>query len=236
MTREALPINYFSEKDIQDIVSRVIAQTAFGTRPAESEVSSKGMEIPVEISARHVHLTQEAVEVLFGKGHQLTPKRDLSQPGQFLSEERVKLVTAQGQIANVGILGPVRKAIQVELSLTDARTLGIKAPVCLSGDLAGAADVLIIGPEGAVTANGSAIAAKAHVHMSPADAAHYGVQDGDCVDIRLGQERTVTLNDVIVRVGSEHALAVHIDFDEANAAQVSGSGIVGYLQKTGREL
>jgi len=224
-------MNYFSEKDIQDIVSRVIAQSGLCPEKTVSANGKNGMEIPVEISARHVHLTQEAVEILFGKGHQLTHKRDLSQPGQFLSEERVKLVTARGQIANVGILGPVRKNIQVELSLTDARTLGVEAPICLSGDLAGAADVLIVGPNGVVTAYESAIVAKAHVHMAPSDAEHYGVKDGDRVGICLGKERPVTLNDVIVRVGKEHALAVHIDYDEANAAHVSGSKIIGYLQK-----
>ncbi len=221
----------FSEEDIREIVSRVVAQTGSAAGAAEGGACFGGMEIPVEISARHVHLTQEAVEILFGRGHRLTRKRDLSQPGQFLSEERVKLATVQGEIANVGILGPVRDAIQVELSLTDARTLGVRAPICLSGDLAGAADVVIIGPKGVVTARGSAIVAKAHVHMSPADAACYGVQDGERVGIRLGEERPVTLEDVIVRVGKEHVLAVHIDFDEANAARVSGSGIVGRLQK-----
>lgn len=221
-------MNYLSEKDIREIVAEVIAQS--GLQKGAS-CRTKGREIPVEISARHVHLTQEAVDVLFGKGYQLTRKRDLSQPGQFLSEERVKLVTARGQIANVGILGPVRKEIQVELSLTDARILGVQAPICLSGDLEGAADVVIVGPQGVVTAKESVIVAKAHVHMTPADAECYGVSDDEHVSIRLEGERSVTLNDVIVRVRSDYALAVHIDFDEANAAQVSGRNILGFLQK-----
>lgn len=219
-------MNYICEQDIQDIVTRVAAQYL---RSAKAE-GEKGQAVPVEISGRHVHLTQEAVEVLFGPGHQLTWKRDLSQPGQFLSQERVKLVTARGQLANVGILGPVRSQVQVELSLTDARVLGVEAPICLSGDLAGASDVLIVGPRGVLSAQESVIVAKAHVHMLPDDARRYGVQDGEHVSIRLGEERSVTLNDVIVRVSPNSALAVHIDFDEANAAQVSGE-ITGYLIK-----
>lgn len=224
-------MNYFSEQEIRDIVSQVVARSGLCAGHATGERPPQGQEIPVEISARHVHLTQEAMDVLFGKGSALTRKRDLSQPGQFLAEERVKLVTARGQIANVGILGPLRKEIQVELSLTDARILGAEAPICMSGDLAGAADVLIVGPKGVVTAKESAIIAKAHVHMTPADARNYSVADGEHVSIRLGTERAITLNDVIVRVRDDYALAVHIDFDEANAAQVSGGKIVGLLQK-----
>ena len=221
-------MNYFSEQDIRDIVADVLAQSGIGRQRAARK--TEGLEVPVEISAKHVHLTKEAVETLFGAGHNLTPKRDLSQPGQFLSEERVKLVTTKGELSNVAILGPVRPAIQVELSLTDARNLGIKAPICLSGDLEGAADVVIVGPEGVVTAREAAIISKAHVHMTPADARHYGVRDGESVDIRLTTERPVTLNDVLVRVRDDSALAVHIDFDEANAAQLAGA-TVGLLLK-----
>lgn len=221
-------MNYFCEKDIRDIVTNVLAQAGLGGGAEEKT----GAEVPVEISAKHVHLTKEAVEVLFGKGHELTPKRDLSQLGQFLSEERVKLVTANGEISNVAILGPVRPSIQVELSLTDARSLGVKAPVRLSGDLEGAGEVVIIGPKGVVTATGSAIVSKAHVHMTPEDAQHYGVKDGESVGIRLNTERPVTLNDVLVRVSKTAGLAVHIDFDEANAAQLAGAG-TGLLLKKG---
>ena len=220
-------MNYFSEQEIRDIVSQVGSRAGLTSGCREPE----GREIPVEVSARHVHLTREALDVLFGVGYQLTEKRKLSQPGQYLSQERVKLVTARGQIANVGILGPLRKDIQVELSLTDARTLGVEAPICLSGELEGAADVVIVGPKGVVTAKGSVIIAKAHVHMTPADAENYGVTDGERVSISLGTERAITLNDVVVRVEKNYALAVHIDFDEANAAQVGGGNIVGRLRK-----
>lgn len=220
-------MNYYSRTDIQDIVRSVLEAQSAPVRP-----DSPGKLIPVEISARHVHLTQEAVDTLFGKGYQLTPKRPLSQPGQYLCEERVKLVTARGQIDNVAILGPVRPEIQVELSLTDARTLGVEAPIRLSGDLRGAADVLLVTHLGVVTAQKSVIAAKAHVHMTPKDAKDYGVTDGERVEIRMGTERPVTLGDVIVRVSEQYALAVHIDFDEANAAQVRGSNITGHLRKS----
>ena len=195
--------------------------------------STKGMEIPVEISARHVHLSKADKDALFGTGYTLTRKRDLSQPGQYLCEERVKLVTQSGEIANVAVLGPERKETQVELSLTDARVLGLKPPIRLSGDLRGAADVIIVGPKGVITAKGSVIVAKAHVHMTPDDAKKYGVEHGQSVSIRMGTERSVTLNDVQIRVSKDFALAVHIDYDEANAAQVSGGKIVGQLLKNG---
>lgn len=218
-------MNYYSENDIKQIVADVLSRSGF--------TGGKGMEIPVEISARHVHLSKADKEALFGAGYTLTRKRDLSQPGQYLCEERVKLVTQTGEIANVAVLGPERKETQVELSFTDARALGVKPPIRLSGDLRDAADVMIIGPKGVITAKGSVIVAKAHVHMTPEDARKYGVEHGQSVNIRMGTERSITLNDVQVRVDQNFGLAVHIDYDEANAAQVSGGNIIGYLQKNG---
>ena len=209
-------MNYFSEKDIRDIVAGVISGAGSGA----FDPSRGGQTVPVEISARHVHLTEEALSVLFGAGYQLSQKRDLSQPGQFLAQERVKLVTRKGEIDNVAVLGPARKQVQVELSLTDARSLGISAPVRLSGDLSGAGDVLILGPTGTYEAKGSVIVAKAHVHMTPKDAENYGVSDGQTVRIRLDTARPATLDNVEVRVSRASKLAVHIDFDEANAAAV----------------
>ena len=220
-------MNYYSENDIKQIVADVLSRSGF------TGGSTKGMEIPVEISARHVHLSKADKDALFGTGYTLTRKRDLSQPGQYLCEERVKLVTQSGEIANVAVLGPERKETQVELSLTDARVLGLKPPIRLSGDLRGAADVIIVGPKGVITAKGSVIVAKAHVHMTPDDAKKYGVEHGQSVSIRMGTERSVTLNDVQIRVSKDFALAVHIDYDEANAAQVSGGKIVGQLLKNG---
>ena len=171
------------------------------------------------------------MEKLYGTGCRLTRKRDLSQPGEFLSGERVKIVTARGVIDNVAVLGPVRQRVQVELSLTDARTLGIQIPVNLSGDLTGAGDVLLVGPAGILEAKGSAIAAKAHIHMTPADAGRYGVRNGQSVSVRLQTSRPVTLEDVVVRVKDTFRLAVHIDFDEANAAAAGGE-ITGILAES----
>lgn len=220
-------MNYYSENDIKQIVTDVLSRSGF----AGGNV--KGMEIPVEISARHVHLSKADKDALFGADYTLTRKRDLSQPGQYLCEERVKLVTASGQIEKVAVLGPERKETQVELSLTDARTLGLKAPIRLSGDLRNAADVMIIGPKGVITARGSVIIAKAHIHMTENDAKHYGVEHGQSVSVKMGTERSITLNDVQVRVSKDFQLAVHIDYDEANAAQLSGTQIVGQLLKNG---
>ena len=222
-----------SQQQIAEIVSRVLAQTGGLTAsPSPSAPApSRGQDIPIEISARHVHLDRASLDILYGPGHELTRTRDLSQSGQFLSEERVKLVTAKGQIANVGILGPLRETNQVELSLTDARILGVKPPTRLSGDLDGADDCLIVGPCGVVTAKGAVIVAKAHVHMKAEDAARYGVSDGEHVSIELGTDRKITLNDVIIRVREDYVLAVHIDYDEANAANLTGGHIIGKLIK-----
>lgn len=179
------------------------------------------LDIPVEVSARHVHLTAAAVEALFGPGAHLTPKRPLSQPGQFLSEERVRIVTPKGEIAGVAVLGPERPAVQVELSATDARALGVQAPVRLSGDLRGAADVYLVGPAGMLAAPGSAIVARPHIHILPADAERIHVQDGQTVSVSLKGERPLTLDGVAVRVSSKAGLAMHIDWDEANACMLT---------------
>ena len=224
----------FNEKDIRDMVESVlnnlgaVKSAGQGTVPAAQCGTCCCDPFPVEVSARHVHLTREAVDVLFGAGHQLGKKKMLSQPGEFLSEERVKLVTPKGQIDNVAVLGPERKAVQVELSATDAKSLGLKAPVNLSGDLTGAADVVIIGPNGILKADGTVIIAKAHLHLTPADAQHYGLCDGQIISVRIDSPRPITLNGVVARVRSDMALAMHIDFDEANAGMV-GPNATGTL-------
>lgn len=185
-------------------------------------------DFPVEASARHVHLTVAAVEALFGAGARLTPKRPLSQPGEFLCEQRVCLKTPKGEIAGVAVLGPEREAVQVELSLTDARMLGIKVLVNLSGDLHDGGDVLLKGDRGVFSAPGSVIAARAHLHMTTADAVRFGVKNGQKVGVRVNSQRSVTFEGVLVRVKDSYALAMHLDMDEANACCVD-SGTRGSI-------
>ena len=175
----------------------------------------------VETSARHVHLTKESIETLFGEGHQLTNKKDLSQPGQFACEEKVTVKGPKGSL-KASILGPARPADQVELSLTDARTIGVVAPVRESGDIAGSGDCIIEGPCGSVEVKSGVIAAKRHIHMTPADAEELGVCDKQIVEVKLNTARPLTFGDVVVRVHNNFALAMHIDTDESNAACAFG--------------
>lgn len=179
--------------------------------------TEKKKKILLEASGNHVHLTQAAIEILFGKGEQLKKRRDLSQPGQYLCEQRVKLVTRKGVIDNVAVLGPPRDKIQVELSITDCVKLGIQAPINLSGDLTGASDVLIVGCCGEVKATDSVIVAKNHIHMNPQAAKEYEVVDGQEVDVLVEGERQVIFKDVPIRINESFMPAMHVDFDEANA-------------------
>lgn len=179
-------------------------------------------KVLVETSARHVHVTEEALVTLFGEGHALTVKKYLSQPGQFASEEKVEVVGPKSSIKNVSILGPVRKANQVELSLTDARTIGVKAPVRESGDIAGSAPCKLVGPCGEVELTEGCIAAKRHIHLTPKDAEEFGVSDKQIVSVKLDTARPLIFGDVVVRVSEKFSAAMHIDTDESNAACASG--------------
>ena len=175
-------------------------------------------EFIVETSARHVHVTKETLEVLFGKGATLTKKKDLSQPGQFACEERVTVVGPKKSLPNVSILGPERSANQVELSATDARSIGIVAPIRESGDVEGSGACKLIGPCGEVEISEGVIVAKRHIHLTPADAEELGVKDKDIVWVRVDTpERKAILGDVVVRVSDKFARAMHIDTDESNA-------------------
>ncbi len=175
-------------------------------------------KILVETSARHVHLTAEDIETLFGKGYQLTKKKDLSQPGQFACEERVTVVGPKKELPGVSILGPARPASQVELSLTDARSIGISAPIRESGDVAGSAGCTLVGPCGQVVLAEGVIAAKRHIHLTPESAAEYGVADKQIVKVMTNGARPLVFDDVVVRVSEKFAPAMHIDTDESNAA------------------
>ena len=183
------------------------------------------MNILVETSARHVHVTEADLETLFGKGYQLTVKKELSQPGQYASNERVTVVGTKKELANVSILGPFRSATQVELSMTDARSIGIVAPVRESGDVAGSAGCKLVGQAGEVEIGEGVIIAKRNIHMTTADAAAAGVADKDIVKVVTGGNgRKLVFDDVVIRVSEKFATAMHIDTDESNAAGGPNSG------------
>lgn len=181
-------------------------------------------EFLVEISARHVHVTKETLEVLFGKGYELTVKKELSQPGQFASNERVTVVGPKKELAGVSILGPCRSADQVELSATDARSVGIAAPIRESGDVKGSGACKLVGPAGEVELKEGVIVAKRHIHMTPEDTEKFGVKDAQIVKVAINTaERSLVFGDTVVRVSPKYALAMHVDTDEANAAAIPGS-------------
>lgn len=185
-----------------------------------------GKTILVETSARHVHLSQADLETLFGKGYVLTNKKDLSQPGQFACQEKVTVVGPKGE-TKMSILGPTRTQTQVEVSLTDARSLGIKALIRESGDIEGTAGCKLIGPAGEVEITCGVIAAKRHIHMTPADAKEFGVQDKDVVSVEVkSADRSLIFGDVVCRVSDSYALAMHIDTDESNAAGAPSEGTI----------
>ena len=180
------------------------------------------MEVLVETSARHVHVTQEVLETLFGKGYELTKKKDLSQPGQYACAERVDIVGPKKTLAGVSILGPVRPETQVELSLTDARSIGVAAPIRESGDIAGSGACKMVGPCGEVELSEGVIVAKRHIHMTTADAAAMGLTDKQVVSVKVPSNgRELIFGDVVVRVSDKYALAMHIDTDESNAGAIA---------------
>lgn len=198
-------------------------------------------EILVETSARHVHVNQETLEKLFGEGAQLEIRAMLSQPGQFVSNQRVDLVgykinkatgeKTETRIKGVSILGPVRKDNQVELAATDARALGVKAPIRESGDVKGSAGCKLVGPAGEVEISEGVIIAKRHIHMTPEDAKEFDVKNGDIVKLEVNTpDRSIIFGDVVVRVRDDFALACHIDTDESNAANAGGK-VFGKLIK-----
>lgn len=188
------------------------------------------VSVPVGVSARHIHLTQEDVEKLFGPGYQLTKKKELM-GGQFASNEQCTIVGLKLRaIENVRILGPVRSKSQVEISSTDARVLGVNAPIRQSGDTKGSAPIALVGPKGAIYLDEGCIVAARHIHMSPEDAKNAGLSDGDFVSVQMGNERGAVLDNVKIRVDESFTLEMHIDTDEANACQVK-HGEVAYIVK-----
>lgn len=184
------------------------------------EEKSNGYQVPVGVSARHIHLTQEHVETLFGEGYHLTKKKDLM-GGQYACNETVTVVGLKLRaIENVRVLGPVRKASQLEISATDAMKLGVAAPIRESGNVAGSAPIAVVGPKGVIYLKEGCIIAMRHIHMSPSDAAAAGVHDGDIVSVRADNERGTVFNQVKIRVNDSFTLEMHIDTDEANASKI----------------
>ncbi|MCM0623370.1 phosphate propanoyltransferase [Lysinibacillus capsici] len=203
------------ENLVQKIVEEVLQQVLKN----QSSPPHDG-KIPIGVSARHVHLAQAEVEQLFGENYQLTPKFELSQPGQFAAEETVVIAGPKGSIERVRILGPARSLSQVEVSWTDAMKLGLKPPLRISGDIQGSSPVTLIGPKGSVVLNEGLIIAQAHIHMSPADSARFQVVDGQSVQIKVEGIRPIILSNVVIRVSERYRLEMHIDTDEANAGLI----------------
>lgn len=197
----------------------------------QKEASSNGYLVPVGVSARHIHLTQEHVETLFGAGYHLTKKKELM-GGQYACNEQVTIVGLKLRaIENVRVLGPVRKATQVEISSTDAIKLGIKAPIRESGNIAGSAPIAVVGPRGVIYLEEGCIIAQRHIHMSPEDARAAGVHDGEVVSVQADNERGTIFNHVKIRVQESFTLEMHIDTDEANASKIATGDTVRIIHK-----
>lgn len=208
-----------------ELIARMVMETM-----ENHTTSGEGYMVPVGVSARHIHLTQEHVEALFGPGYQLTKKKELM-GGQFASNETVTIVGLKLRaMENVRILGPVRSASQVEISATDAVKLGVKAPIRESGKIEGSAPIAIVGPKGAIYLNEGCIIAQRHIHMSPADAAAAGVHDGDIVSVKADNERGTIFNQVKIRVHESFTLEMHIDTDEANACKIATGNTVTIIK------
>ena len=213
------------EQQTVEMITKMVLQSL-----NQMEDKSNGFQVPVGVSARHIHLTQEHVEALFGEGYQLTKKKDLM-GGQYACNETVTIVGLKLRaIENVRVLGPVRKASQIEISATDAMKLGIKAPIRESGDIAGSAPIAVVGPKGALYMKEGCIIAMRHIHMSPADAAAAGVHDGDIVSVKADNERGTVFNHVKIRVNDSFTLEMHIDTDEANAARIATGNTVTIIK------
>lgn len=206
------------EQQTVEMITKMVLQT-LGQMEEKSQKSG-GYQVPVGVSARHIHLTQEHVEALFGEGYHLTKKKDLM-GGQYACNETVTVVGLKLRaIENVRVLGPVRKASQLEVSATDAMKLGIAAPIRESGNVAGSAPIAVVGPKGAIYLKEGCIIAMRHIHMSPADAQAAGVHDGDIVSVKADNERGTVFNQVKIRVHDSFTLEMHIDTDEANASKI----------------
>lgn len=209
----------------QEQLAQIVAQAV------RAELQKRSRQVPVGISVRHIHLSRADVDRLFGRNYHLTPKKQLSQPGQYACEECLDVIGPKGELKKVRILGPERKATQIELAQTDCRNIGISAPVRSSGDTAGTPGITLRGPLGEIFVPEGAIIADRHLHMSAAEAAAFGLKDGDRVQIRIGGVKPGILGNVLVRAGSGHSLDLHIDTDDGNAFLLRQGQMVTVLGK-----
>lgn len=216
------------EQDYKKLVD-MITETIYKEIKTKEEAPHL-FSIPAEISNHHVHLTRDSLDILYGKDYVLTKLRDLSQPGEFASNERVSIVGVNMKvIEKVRILGPLREYTQAELSITDGYFLGLELPTRISGNIKGSPPIIFIGPKGVLTLSEGAIRAARHIHMTPKDAEYYQVKNGDRVEVEVSGEHGVIYKDVAIRVSQKSKLAFHLDTDEANAGNVKGSGFARIL-------
>ncbi|MEK3936626.1 phosphate propanoyltransferase [Sporosarcina sp. FSL W7-1349] len=211
----------------RQLIEQIVADVTAQLRKTAVSVSPDST-IPVVVSARHVHLSPEHIEALFGKGYELTKRRDLSQPGQFASNDTVVIAGPNGSLERVRVLGPARKLTQAEISWTDAMKIGLRPPIRESGNIKGSASCTLIGPAGSVSLPEGLIIAQAHIHMSPRDAKNFGVINGEFVTVEVSGERPLTIDKVLIRVSDRYRLEMHIDTDEANAGFIR-SGAPGRI-------
>jgi putative phosphotransacetylase len=203
-----------NEQAIQSIVEEIVSRL--------KDSSGKDHSIPMAVSARHCHLSQRDLEILFGTGYQLTEKADLSQPGQFAANETITIAGPRGSLEKVRILGPARNMTQVEVSRTDSIKLGLKPPLRESGKIEGSSPVTLIGPKGSIYKKEGLIIAQAHIHMAPEDAETFGVKNGEYVKVEAEGERPISFGNVLIRISPRYRLEMHIDTDEANAGLITG--------------
>src|SRR6185436_15289883 len=215
--------------DEERMMAREALRTLGRSQVGKALAAQPQQPFMVEVSAHHIHLTQEHVEALFGKGHQLTKHADLSQPGQYACKEQLAIVGPKGRIERVRVLGPARKYTQIEIAMTEQYKIGVAPPIRESGDINGSPGCTLEGTGGSVTVDKGVICALRHIHMTPADALRYGVRDKSTVRVRIAGDRELVFGDVLVRVDPNFALAMHIDTDEANAANVQ-TGAQGYIE------
>lgn len=216
------------EQDYKKLINMITETIYKEIKPKEE--SSHLFSISVEVSNHHIHLTRDSLDILYGKDYELTKLRDLSQPGEFASNERVSIVGENMKvIEKVRILGPLREYTQAELSITDGYFLGLDLPTRISGNVKGSPSIIFIGPKGVLTLSGGAIRAARHIHMTPKDAEYYQVKNGDKVKVEVSGEHGVIYKDVVIRVSEKSKLALHLDTDEANAANVKGTGLARIL-------